>query len=107
MDNVSVPEATLLIQICNVFNVLITVAFAQEKTHVLFVLIDSSSKMENVLPDVMSDSIFLDLFVKNAKMVALIVKEPDHVLSAKPEDILSMDYAILTALADQLPPQLK
>ena len=74
MDNVSVPEATLLIQICNVLNVLITVAFAQEKTHVLFVLIDSSSKMENVLPDVMSDSIFLDLFVKNAKMVALIVK---------------------------------
>ena len=79
MDNVSVPEATSLIQICNVLDALITVAFAQEKTYVLSVLIDSSSKMENVSPDVTSDSIFLDLSVKNVKMVALTVKEPDHV----------------------------
>ena len=88
----------------NVFHALTTVLYAQVRLTAVFVQVDCSSKKSSVLQDAILDSLFQVLFVKNVKMVALIVKELVLVLSVKLEDMLTMDCAMLTA---QLAPLLK
>lgn len=63
---------------------------------------DSSFKIQNVLPDAISDSLSQVLSAKDAKMVALIVKELELVLFVKQVDFHTTDCAMLTAQLDQL-----
>jgi hypothetical protein len=94
MENVFVLEENTLMLIFNVLLVSIIVPFVQLKPTVLFVIQDISYKTLNVLLDATLDIIFQVLYVKNAKMVALIVKELELVLFVKQEDILIMDYVM-------------
>ena len=103
--NASVPEENTSTPTFNVSHVSTTVLSAQVKITAVFAQLDFSSKKPNVLQDAISDSSFQVLFVKNAKMVALIVKELVPALSVKLEDMPTMDCAMLTAhLAPLLKP---
>lgn len=101
--NVSALEENTSTATSNVSHVSTTVPFVQVKQIVLFVTQDISYKIQNVLQDVMSDITFQELFVKNVKMVAHIVKELVLVLSVKLEDMHTMDYVMSTVQLDLLP----
>ena len=87
-------EGNTLMLIFNVLLVLIIVPFVQVKLTVLFVIQDISYKILSVLLDATLDIIFQVLYAKNVKMAAPIVKELEHALFVKQEDILIMDYVM-------------
>ena len=102
MVNVFVLEENMSTPTSNVSPVSTIVAFVPVKLTVLSVPVDSSFKMENVLPDATSDTSFQELFVKSVKTDALTVKEPEPVSFVKPEDMPTTDCAMSTAHQDQL-----
>ena len=87
----------------NALTALTTVLSVQARPTAAFALLPSSSKTTSVSPDATSDTTFQVLFVKNVKMDAHIVKEPEPALFVKLEDMPTMDCAMSTAHQDQLP----
>lgn len=101
-ENAFAPEENTLTLTFNALHALTTVPSVQVKPTAVSVTVLSSFKTQNVLPDAISDTSFQVLFVRNVKKVVHIVKDQEHALSVKLEDMLTTDCAMSTVHSDQL-----